>query len=170
MKRHPDTKRQPRDFYPTPPEFTHLLMRHWQPDSDTIWEPANGDGAMSDVLETYGYNIIRTDIDTGQDFLLQDTPLADTIITNPPFSLTTDFALQATKLAKQTALLLGLHFLGGHKRAAYLWQKYPPSRVLVIPQRMRVMTVNGVDNSQFNHMWVIWDRNTTNTTIEWTNL
>lgn len=162
--------RSPRDFYPTPPEFTEVLLRVWQPDCDQIWEPAAGDGAMSDVLRSAGYTVVESDIETGTDFLTAETALAPAIVTNPPFSLTTDFALQALRLSGKVALLLGLHFLGGSARTDDLWLTHPPSRVVVIPERMKVATADGIDNSQFNHMWVIWDEDIDGTAIRWEHL
>jgi hypothetical protein len=66
------------DFYPTPDFVTRLLMdflRHDLPkinrhgykealtDSDiTVWEPAAGNGAMADVIRSYGHRIVRSDI------------------------------------------------------------------------------------------------------------
>ena len=47
--------REGSDFYPTPPDVTHALMKFLKLPSEnyTIWEPACGDGSMSKVLSEY---------------------------------------------------------------------------------------------------------------------
>lgn len=45
-----ENKRRELDFYPTPPDVTHALMRFLDLEQCTIWEPACGDGAMAYVL------------------------------------------------------------------------------------------------------------------------
>ena len=47
-------KRDPHDFFPTPPEVTRALLAVEQ-FVGGIWEPACGDGAMSIILEADGY-------------------------------------------------------------------------------------------------------------------
>ncbi|GAB7057373.1 hypothetical protein JCM16163A_41220 [Paenibacillus sp. YK5] len=49
-------KRRELDYYPTPPEVTHALMQFLKAEGVLdgvwlIWEPACGDGAMSEVLK-----------------------------------------------------------------------------------------------------------------------
>ena len=52
--------REGSDFYPTPPDVTHALMKFLKLPSEnyTIWEPACGDGSMSKVLSEYCENVI----------------------------------------------------------------------------------------------------------------
>ena len=77
------------DFYPTWPGATEALLRVETFDG-AIWEPACGEGDMSRVLEAAGYDVISTDlIDRGygeapRDFLMEWTPRAPNIVTNPP--------------------------------------------------------------------------------------
>ncbi len=162
--------RAPRDLYPTPPAFTEVLFQNWQPDVSHIWEPACGEGHMVQVIQQRGYTCTGTDVSTGDDFLMFDHMIGQAIITNPPFSLTTEFAIHALSLSNKVALLLGVHFLGGSKRATNLWIQHPPAMVVIIPQRMQVQTTTGTDNSQFNHMWVVWDDAIERQSIRWTDL
>lgn len=84
------TRREPFEFYPTPPEATRALLSVERFEG-SIWEPACGDGAISRELEAAGYEVISTDlIDRGYgtggvDFLKTTEPLARNIVTNPPY-------------------------------------------------------------------------------------
>lgn len=85
------------DFYPTPPEATHALMRACLPwIDDIVHEPACGDGAMASVIAQYVDDVIATDLVYrgfglgGMDYLKRP-PCADSIITNPPFKLAKAF-------------------------------------------------------------------------------
>lgn len=49
------------DFYPTPEIATVLLLENEKFEGE-IWEPACGDGAMSTVIERYGYPVKSTDL------------------------------------------------------------------------------------------------------------
>lgn len=156
-----------RDDYPTAPAWTDVLLRRVELPFN-VWEPAAGDGAMAERIELAGHNVFRTDIATHGDFLLQNfwSPAA-AIVTNPPFSLVDEFIEQGLLLAEQwLCLLLGWHFVaGGQARAASIWQKKPPTLVLVIPERMVVHN----KASQFNHAWVCWKlpRRGRTTRLEW---
>ena len=50
------------DYYPTPPEGTHGLMKV-ENFTGAIWECASGDGSMSKVLQSYGHTVYSTDIE-----------------------------------------------------------------------------------------------------------
>jgi len=91
-----DNKRRELDFYPTPPDVTHALMRFLELPPCTIWEPACGNGAMSDVLVQYGHAVVSSDLrhtgygEGGIDFLSADRE-CDAVITNPPFNISEAF-------------------------------------------------------------------------------
>jgi hypothetical protein len=55
-------KRRALDFYPTPREVTVALLEHLKLPPSQIWEPACGQGAMSQVLEAYGHTVYSSDI------------------------------------------------------------------------------------------------------------
>jgi hypothetical protein len=84
------------DFYPTPPENVDCLLQHIIPHSSPslIWEPACGDGAISERLMEFGYETWSSDLfDHGfgtpnMDFLAQTklpNPNIRAIFTNPPY-------------------------------------------------------------------------------------
>lgn len=156
--------RHPRDAYPTQPAWTRVLLDRVQLRGG-VWEPAAGDGAMSRIIETAGYEVRSTDIVDGVDFLTC-TDRAGTIITNPPYKDLDEFVSHGLQQADHMlCLLVGWHFLaGGARRADGTWIPHPPTRIIVIAERMRV---NG-SPSQFNHAWVIWDKSAQGpTTLEW---
>jgi len=75
-----------------------------------IWECCNGHGAISRVLNNWGYNVVETDLNFGDnrlDFLSCPTP--DTvggIITNFPYHRKTDFVSRVYELGLPTVALL----------------------------------------------------------------
>lgn len=51
------------DFYPTPPDVTHALMKFLRiHPCNVVWEPACGDGAMAEVIKQYGHDVIASDL------------------------------------------------------------------------------------------------------------
>ena len=86
------TVSNPRDNFQTPRYATELLIPFIPDYVKYIWEPANGDGAISRVLKEYGFSVQTSDIRDGSDTVFNFLDVvschrvADIIITNPPFS------------------------------------------------------------------------------------
>lgn len=82
--------RGPHEFYPTPASAVRALLSVERFDG-SVWEPACGDGAISEVLTSTGHDVVSTDLvdhgygKSGVDFLNQKQPRARHIITNPPY-------------------------------------------------------------------------------------
>ena len=90
-----DYERIPLDFYPTPPDATKALFDSgllWNAENKIVWEPACGNGAMSNVLKNYFREVKNTDINP----LMDNAAKADFytyepdfnfnwIVTNPPY-------------------------------------------------------------------------------------
>lgn len=173
VKRHPD------DWYPTPEPVTRALLHHWTfwagPDVlSPVWEPACGDCRMANVIADKGYAVIGTDLvfrggiaQGGIDFLLEQRPLAPTIITNPPFKLASAFARHALTLRPQhVAMLLPIGFLGGQTRMRELWTGFPEfgapqllisgRRFSMWPGDAEIPADAGTTNMDF--AWFIWSR------------
>jgi hypothetical protein len=94
------------DDFQTPPEALCPLLKyvpkHW-----TIWEPAQGKGFLLDELQKRGFTAHGSDIKTGHDFLLSDSPVPyDCVITNPPFSIKNQFLKTCYDRQKPFALLM----------------------------------------------------------------
>ena len=116
-----DNNRVRNDFYPTPPEATYKLLEK-EKLTDKIYECACGDGAMSKVLIEKGYDVYSSDLidrgygDVGIDFLKSNRTEFNTILTNPPFNLSTEFTLKALELTQRYVIFLNkLSFLEGIK-------------------------------------------------------
>jgi hypothetical protein len=84
------------DFFETPEYAILPILKYIPQNTKIIWEPTNGNGAISDYLEDF--ETMKTDIyprtdDTIEmDFLREDPEFDfDFIIFNPPFSQKTQF-------------------------------------------------------------------------------
>lgn len=141
------------DFYPTAdPRGTNALL-----DVETfkgpIWEPACGDGSMSNILSdrcrgpvistdlydygfgTHGVDFLQSDRATWR-FLSGSKPLTN-IITNPPFTHGEDFVLHAMSLRpKKMAMLLRLAWLEGQWRRDNIFRALPLKKVWVFSKRL----------------------------------
>jgi hypothetical protein len=153
------------ELYPTPEPFTDALC-----DAVTlpqhIWECAAGQGHMVRVLRRRGHTVYESDITTGTDFLAQDNLInqqVEAVVTNPPFSLSTEFAERALELCGFVALLQPIYNLGGLNRYDRLWSHRPPAQVIIFANRMIVAG----KTSHFNHCWIVWHGGTSNTTVTW---
>jgi hypothetical protein len=134
--------RKKNDFYPTPDFAIDSILERVAFEGE-VWEPSCGDGAISKKLIEYGYDVKSTDLndygygETGIDFLTQNEP-CDNIMTNPPFSISTEYALNAVRLARRKVLILNkLTFLEGQGRAAKLFSQKNLSNVWVFSGRLQ---------------------------------
>lgn len=149
------------DFYPTPPEATHALVRRWSEHIPrNVWESACGDGAMADVIHSYGYEVILSDVeDRGcsaiiRDFMSFDRARAPAIITNPPFNLAHEFIRHATNLSGATfvALLLKSTYWHAARREA-LFKTRPPSFIHPLLWRL---DFDGRGAPTMDCAWNVW--------------
>jgi hypothetical protein len=163
-------KREKDDFYPTPRRGVEALLAV-EAFEGSIWEPACGDGAISDVLEEYypgqvwstdlierGYGL------AGVDFLAP-APAAccDHIITNPPFKLAEHFVrLSLIRSRGKVAMLLRLSWLEGSKRRV-LFESTPLARVWVFSSRLSIgrgadRDMGGGGGGMIAFAWFVWDK------------
>lgn len=162
-------KRRDLDFYPTPPEVTIALMEFLKSNvsdfrkSMTIWEPACGDGAMTEVIRRYGHVVVPTDIIEGNkygfggiDFLDPKVKYSvDAIITNPPFSLSQQFIEKAVGLAPVSAMLLKSQYWHARKRYD-LFMNNPPAYVLPLTWRPDFMQGKRGGAPTMEVLWTVW--------------
>jgi hypothetical protein len=160
--------REEHDFYRTPPGCTRGLLSV-ERFAGPIWEPACGDGAISDVLVGAGLDVFNTDlIDrgcgfAGVDFLNESTLCAPDIVTNPPYKLADEFALHAVSQlgARKVAMLLRLSWLEGERRRRKVFDVAPPSRIWVLSARPTLW--HGTDpnarttGGAISYAWFVWD-------------
>lgn len=152
------------DFYPTPPGATRaLLARETFPGQ--VWEPACGNGKMSEVLINHGLEVLSSDLyDYGYGFtgvnFLTDWPdmNVDCIITNPPFIHASAFITRAYEVARhKVAMLIKMTYLSGIRRYE-LFQKIPPSKIYVFCTPIPYYSGEELKKGSFTHCWFVWDK------------
>lgn len=157
--------RKERDLYETPEWVTEALLPHLPRQPVHIWEPACGSGKMVRALRSLTM-VTATDIETGADFLKCDQPyvMIDSIITNPPYELGTQFCEHALKLMEPcggvVAMLMRTDF-DHAKTRSHLFRDCPAFAKKVVLTRRIVWFepepgAKGKSPS-FNHAWFIWD-------------
>jgi len=166
---HCDEERAKLDYYGTNPESTRALLAVEKFD-DFIWEPAAGHHLISNILEEAGYEVMTTDIadygfgDDISDFLAiegENFHEGD-IITNPPYGLSTEFAIKALQVitpGHKVAMFLRLLFLEGTKRYETLFKEQPPKNIYVFSNR-QVSDKNDDFNkgSAVAYAWFVWEK------------
>jgi hypothetical protein len=157
------------DFYPTPAWCTEVLLRHWAP-KGVVWEPAAGDGAISDVLHAHGISVIATDLHPRGNPSVVSGPAFDffkvhppevpfSIVTNPPYALAEEFLRYALRLTPNVAMLFRHEFDAAASRAD-LWRL--PNFVGKVVLTRRPRWIAGTTGSpRHNYSWYCYsaDRN-----------
>lgn len=165
--------RNENEFYPTPPIATLSLIKNVNV-PPIIWECAAGRGHISKELKRHGKSVVSTDlfsydnplvpVRSGVDFLTSPKPNGvEGIITNPPFK-----SNLPEKLIKRTFDDHGLKFLAlfvrltfmESKRRYDLFQRLPPSRILVFSERIQCNEKYfGTDGlgGMVAYAWFVWD-------------
>jgi len=146
------------DHYPTPVAIVERLMidlqvRH----DDTFLEPCRADGNIYDAVKLPESQKSWAEIRDGVDYLETKFDKQDLIITNPPFSLTTEFLTKSMSELKEDGTLVYLqrvNFLGSIKRIPF-WREigFPNKTPVVIPRPSFIK--GGSDSTEY--MWYIWD-------------
>ncbi len=151
-------KRAASDFYPTPPDVTIALMEFLELDPGTrIWEPACGEGHMVRAMEAMGYQVIGTDIQQGNDFLIVPPVDCEWIITNPPFSQSEAFIEKCIGYKKPFAFLLKSQYWHAKRRIS-LFDKMPPKWILPLTWRPDFLfKTRGKGSPLMDVMWVVWE-------------
>ena len=126
-------KRKKSDLYETAYCLTRLLLDKIKL-LGSILEPACGNGAIVKILDEYGYakQVTAYDLETGTDFL-DETRHFDSIVTNPPFSLSDEFIAKAKEVSDEFYFLLPLSYLHGKARYdnVYMDETYPLRAVYI---------------------------------------
>lgn len=163
----PDAEsREKDDWYPTPRAGTEALLSVEKFDGP-IWEPACGDGAISNILAEHGYTVVSTDLvargfgTPRVDFLMEQRSLAPNIVTNPPFKYVEGFVAKALALTTgKVAMLARLAFLEGKQRRV-MFESTPLARVWVFSKRLAISRAGEEWRSKQGGMvafaWFVWD-------------
>lgn len=171
-----NSKRKENDFYATPKWAIEALLKREVFDGK-IWEPACGNGAICEVLKNSGYEVKSTDlVDRGygerQIDFLNTIENVDNIITNPPFSLCTEFVIKS-KLScnKKIAMFLKTTALEGVKRhKMWIDKDFPFARMYQFVNRVSFGKEEGTHKSggMMAFAWFVWDKqHIGKPTIEW---
>ena len=164
------TKRRELDFYPTPAECTHALMKYLSLAPCKIWEPACGTGEMSEVLKSYGHEVISTDLrhtgygEGGIDYITSEKRECEAIITNPPFNIAEKFILRAVDEASVVAMLLKSQYWHA-KRRLDLFKLYTPAAILPLTWRPD-FTRGGEGSPTMDMIWTVWIKGSEGTKYE----
>lgn len=159
-------KRQKDDFYPTTAEAAIAFMEAEAAyiraaHGPRIAEPACGDGALVTVFESYGFEVVKSDlVDRGigarvLDFLTMETAPARVVVTNPPYKgdMAAKFVRQAKRLGVEyLALLLPCRYWNtkGHLR---LWNEWPPAMRYPLTWKIDCL---GLGNPVMEFDWIVW--------------
>ena len=168
------------DYYATDPHAVAVLLEN-EKFAPSIWEPACGEGHISKVLESAGYDVYSSDLiyrgygdPEPFDFLTETIENFDgDIITNPPYINSTDFcerALDTIKLGHKVAMFLRFTFLGGQARRRF-FDKYPPKTVYLFSRRVECAKNGKFEGKRgVDYIWVVWEKGYSGpTALKWVN-
>ena len=164
------------DFYTTDPaavrEFLDTVHECYVPHGQIVWEPACGTGNISEVLKEYGYVPYSTDLkDRGYgissvDFLQVGMVAGcKTIITNPPYSLATEFIEHAMEILPDYGYyiaLMDLNYLAGQRRHDAIYSNKYLKAIWIYTHRILCWKNDVQDGhrSPVNYAWYIFQRGT----------
>lgn len=153
-----ESMRQEDDFYATDPIALQTLLSScsdWlksrfcamKKAQTPIWECACGNGNLAKLLLSYGYYVMATDIkDRGygsigehHDFLKSSLWFNCHILTNPPYSLATEFIEHALEILPDGGLyiaLMNITYLAGQKRFERVYSKGSLREIYVFSKRV----------------------------------
>jgi hypothetical protein len=156
----PVHERNEADFYPTPPECTVALCKRFEGlFPRVVWEPACGDGAISRVLEAWGFSVASSDLHDrgyGQDDIdfLAAPVVIFSVITNPPFALAEQFIRKAREAGKPFAMLLKATYWHAASRHA-LFKETGPAYVCPLLWRPAMAPERG-KSPTLDFCWTVW--------------
>lgn len=100
----------PHDEIWTPPEALVSLLPYLNRDT-VLWDCAPGSGVLQSHLRSAGHEVV----DWRGDFLQDEPPTYDMIVSNPPYSKAHLFIERANELNKRWAMLLPITKLGAKR-------------------------------------------------------
>jgi len=146
-------KKERYDEFYTPPEAIYPILKYL-PKDKIYWECTDyGNSNITKILKENGYKVISTHISKGFNFLIDKPNFEyDIIITNPPYSLKTEFLKRAYELGKPFCFLLPIHTLEGVERGI-LFRRYG-IQLIVLDKRINFL--KNKKNVWFNTSWFCW--------------
>jgi hypothetical protein len=95
------------EFYT--PKYAILPIMKYLEEGKTIWCPFDTEESLFvKTFREFGFRVIVTHKDNGQDFLDMEVPECDYIISNPPYSLKEKVLLRLFGIGKPFAMLVGV--------------------------------------------------------------
>lgn len=152
------------DEYWTPAYATQALLER-ETFPPHILEPACGAGHISKVLLNSGYTVESTDLrdptlygSSGVDFLDRTEPVAS-IITNPPYALTSPFIQHISDMTlEKSAMFLRLSSLISRSRFQ-LWSQIKSVRIYAFTGPVnKYVDGQWSHGTAFTHIWLVVDK------------
>lgn len=151
------------DLHPTPACAVRAVLPFLEiPHGSTIWEPATGFGHITQALPQF--NVVESDIEAYDrpntviaDFLnLRNPNLAEYVITNPPFTLFSEFALATRERElKQSAFFAPVSALNTIKRRKAM-EIAGLQKVIILSTPVPYVKEGKWVKGGFHHIWVIF--------------
>ena len=170
---HTDSERETHDFYATDPKALELFLDRIDNDgiklNHHIWECACGEGNLSEVLKSKGYDVYSSDLvdrnygASGVDFLKGIFEWKGDVLTNPPYKMALEFVKHAIELlmdGNKAIFFLKIQFLEGKERYKF-FQENPPKFVYVHSERQKCAINNQFENiksSAVCYAWFVWEK------------
>lgn len=178
-KAHTTKGREADDFYATDPKAVEMLIKaaphifHTARKNGTpIWEPACGTGNLAQPLTKNGFVVYASDLkDRGfgevhVDFLntkIDNCP--PIILTNPPYSLATEFIEQALEILPNGGVyiaLMNISYLAGQKRYDRVYSKGTLREVYIFSKRVECWRNNDKETyggkSMVDFAWYVFQK------------
>ena len=175
------TLRELNNFYATHPSCTHDIIRE-EYFCHEILEPFCGCGTMSEVIKGYGHSVLSYDLidrgygNVGDFFEVDYRKGVYDIISNPPYDENLSAIIERclSICRNKVALIMPLRYLSGKERYEKIYRKFPPIRVYVYIERIRIAknadfkTYNDVGSNPEIYAWFVWEKGYVGTTeLRW---
>ncbi len=149
-------QREPNDELYTPEDAVKIILKYIPKNVKTIREPTAFERAdkIVQILEENWYKVITSHIQEWKDFFNYEPNDYDMIITNPPYSIKTEFLKRAYQLWKPFMFLLPTTTLEGKERTK-LYSKYWIQ--LIIPNYRINFLKHKWKSSWFHTSWFCWN-------------
>jgi hypothetical protein len=150
------------DCYDTPAWVTEALLDAVTLPND-VWEPAAGAWHMVAELCARGYAVTASDVAPrsnrveGLDFLTAEPRLGvRCIVTNPPFSLATEFVERALAQVSVVAMLLPFEWDAAGGRVE-LFRRKNFAMKLTLTRRIQWVGLQHTASPRKHHAWFVWN-------------
>lgn len=170
-------EREEHDYYATEPKAAEWLIR-LESLNHNIWEPDCGEGHLSKVFESKGYNVKSTDLidrgfgEGGVNFFNCFDKFDGDIVTNPPYKYALEFCEHALALLHDGAkccMFLKVQFLEGKARKEFFRQN-PPKTVYISSSRLKCGKNGEFKESMVAYAWYVWEKGYRgDTVLKWFN-